>query len=107
MAHADLLGDELEELGAIGRLEHIAIFDGDLEDARAGLRVEALEGHPKGLGLLEELVEKVIVLRRAQERVAKHAGRQGRQARAGLGEEALGRLCRVLVSTISGGGDWR
>ena len=79
-ARGELLHLHLEERRLVGHRERVVVANRDLVDARAGLRVQALDRNVERLALVENRVTEFAVLPFAHPRVAEHAGRERREA---------------------------
>ena len=82
----------LEQGGAVGALERLVEGEGGLENARAGLGVQALDRHAHLFAGVEDLVIELGPDRAAYHRIAEIAGRHRRQVAEALFADALRRL---------------
>src|SRR5271154_5387975 len=76
MALREDFGKGLEERGAVGRFERIAIGESCFENAGTGFGVQALDWKSHGLAEIKELMAEIGMHGTAQHRVAESAGSQ-------------------------------
>ena len=96
-ARGDLLDPGLEERGLVRGGERLVVPDRRLVDARTGLRVQAFERHAVGGHPVEDRVDQLRLTGSAEDAVAEHAWRQGREAAEALLPERGRRLIEEEV----------
>ena len=104
-AHADFLGPGLEQDGAVGLRQRLAEAQGRFQHARAGFGVQAFDRDAEGRHLVHQRLEILAVAHHAQQRIAKHAGRQRLGVHALLGGPALRRFQEIEPLEFHAGHD--
>ena len=94
-ALADFLGRGFEEHRAIGGLERFGIQDGGFVHAGPGFGMQPLDRDAELRHFLHQRLEERLVLARADQRVAEHAGRDRLRLRIVLGGKALRRFAEI------------
>ena len=95
IALPDLARAGFEQNRAVGLLQRFGKGNRRFIDAGASFGMQAFNGHAKGLHVIHQGVEKTAVVRHAQKRIAKHAGRERGWPHAFFVGPALRRLFEV------------